>query len=154
MAVMIRCLMLLTMLLHSVFGCTWHHLHVCHTKQLSWEAANEQPLPQSKSHSCACHHQHAPVSTAPEKHFDECSPVDADSIPCGHSSSCDHSVCHFITSGLVSELSQCDVQFGIVPEPAESLIVGTARREAACPELHFSGGAAQRLCALHQVWRI
>lgn len=154
-AALIRCLMLLTMLLHSVFGCTWHHFHVCHSGHPSVGLAAEPQVPIANSHSCACHHKHQSAPSGSEKPIPNCDPISSDSVPCGHSSGCDHSVCSFTASVPGNELSRWDVlQVCIVAEPAQAPISGACQRECLLPDSKCVALSAPEFCARLQVWQI
>ncbi len=147
---LIRCLMLLTMLLHSVFGCTWHHFHMCHAARTSPTETSTQ----SKSHSCSRHHRHHSKRSVSENSSPNGIPAEPVSAPCDPTSGCDHSVCSFIVSGINSELFQWDVQLCIATEFVDVPASGACQRESTAPGWQSDGWCAAEFCAHLQVWQI
>jgi hypothetical protein len=147
---LIRYLMLLTMLLHSVFGCTWHHFHMCHAARTS----PTETLTQSKSHSCSCHHRHHSKRSVSEDSRPNGIPAEPVSAPCDPKSGCDHSVCSFIVSGINSELFQWDVELCIATEFIDVPASGACQRESTAPGWHSDGWCAAEFCAHLQVWQL
>ena len=154
MSTLIRCLMLLTMLLHSVFGCTWHHFHMCQAARAASQTGTKTPSLQSKSHSCSCDHWHHSTRSASENSSRNGIPAEPASAPCDPTSGCDHSVCSFILSGLDSQLLQWDVQLCSASEFLHVPSCGAYRRESTVPQSHSDSWGAPEFCAHLQVWQI
>lgn len=80
--------------------------------------------------------------------------------PCGHSSGCDHSMCSFIASGLLSELSQNELSHGeldhvgVIPELAHAAVCRLNHRESMMSVLHSVSDGVPEFCARLQVWQI
>lgn len=159
MAILIRCLMLLTMLLHSVFGCGWHQIHECGKGCVSvGSACGDHKLPchhrrQHSTSKCGAHakvaHKHAVNHKEPENHANPMSPVHQDR----HTSGCDHSVCSFVAPPSVAvpfpivEMACCHSQATENAVPRAGDVTKAAELQA----IHASSAPA--ICAQLQVWR-
>jgi hypothetical protein len=140
--------MLLTMLLHSVFGCGWHHLHACESGCISVGTTCHPPAVADKQTSnSSCRSQH-PKGCCHHPAEEPSAPVHDEH----HTSDCDHSVCSFVFSQSMVFSSFQMVSF----VPAWMSPLGTsAQRDqhlTATSQLVRTHSASQ-LCAQLQVWR-
>ncbi len=139
MAVFFRCLTLLTMLLHSVYGCGWHHIHGCMSHCV--ETSETQ-------HSTHCGHSHAPGHLH-HRSSDSESPVSHDK----HSSECDHTECRFVATNAVAIVAPSEFGFWIVAPQADANAGSVVKADyCLCPSLS-SDTCAPTFCARIQVWR-
>jgi hypothetical protein len=138
-AVFIRCLTLLTMLLHSVYGCGWHHIHGC----MSHCAKNSEV-----AHLNHFGHTHA------HSHFhDESSGSDCPASHDQHSSECDHTECSFVATAAVSLEAQPEYSFRISGPQANAALSSLVNTEVCVRPIHSCDTHAPAFCARIQVWR-
>ena len=138
-AVFIRCLTLLTMLLHSVYGCGWHHIHGCMSHCVENSDAR---------HSPHCGHSHAPGHS----HHHSSDP-DSPSSHDQHSSECDHTECHFVATNAVALIAPPEHSFWIVIPQTVAGLSSSVKADVCFRPLLCSDTHAPAFCARIQVWR-
>lgn len=168
-AVLFRILMLLTMLVHSVFGCIWHHTHgdaglpaglACRQAgSVNHTVSGVRSFEKTCSKACSSHvsnsdrHDHSSLDPERSGRRPE--------IPCSpHGPGCNHSPCEFLISRPVhinrTQLSGDNAKlliddsvfsFGTLHGPENRI---TLIRQISPPHLSRS---APETCARLQVWR-
>jgi hypothetical protein len=139
-SVFLRCLTLLTMLLHSVYGCGWHHIHGCMSHCAENSDAHSHHFGHTHAHGHGHSHHESSDSDSPEPHDQ-------------HSSECDHTECRFVTTNAVALVAPPEHGFWLVlPETGASLSpVGKA--DICFRPILSSDAHAPEFCARIQVWR-
>lgn len=138
-AVFFRCLTLLTMLLHSVYGCGWHHIHGCmsHCSENS-EAAHVNHFGHTHAHGHS--HHESSDSESPASHDQ-------------HSSECDHTECRFVTTNAVALVAPPEHDFWLVLPPTGATLSFVVKAEMGFRPMLSSDAHAPEFCARIQVWR-
>ena len=139
MSVFVRCLTLLTMLLHSVYGCGWHHIHGCMSGCLE-NSENKHPL--------HCVHSHAPGHSHHDAHDSE-TPTSHDQ----HSSECDHTECRFVSTAAAAIVAPPECVLWIVAPEADSRAQSLVKLDSGLRPTLSSDTHAPEFCARIQVWR-
>lgn len=138
-AVFLRCLTLLTMLLHSVYGCGWHHIHGCMSHCVE-RSENKQPT--------HCGHSHAPGHS----HHDE-SDSETPTSHDQHSSECDHTECRFVSTAAAAIVAPPECVLWIIAPKADAGASSLVKSDSVLHPTLSSDTHAPEFCARIQVWR-
>ena len=139
MSVFFRCLTLLTMLLHSVYGCGWHHIHGC----MSHCAENSEA-----THSNHFGHTHAHSHSHDESSGSDCpAPYDQ------HSSECDHTECRFVSTAAAAIVAPPECVLWIVAPEADAHANSLVKLDSGLRPTLSAYTHAPEFCARIQVWR-
>ena len=152
-------LVLAVMLIHSVFGCCWHHAHSCacdHETQVSARmdsaalphrgGCTHRETPHQVRHSCAHHHTPPAITGQP--------PADQDQEPVPHRHQCEHGPCTFVVDSGRIAIPDLDlvlpfvVDFEFLMRPTAPQVIHEYR------ENHTFPRTAALRCAVLQVWQI
>ena len=138
-AMFLRCLTLLTMLLHSIYGCGWHHIHGCmsHCSEHS-EAAHLNHFGHTHAHSHSHHESSRSGCPAPDDQ---------------HSSECDHTECSFVATNSVVLVAPPEHGFRVVLPPTDACLNSQVRANVCFRPLLSCDTHAPAFCARIQVWR-
>ena len=153
MTILIRCLMLLTMLLHSVFGCGWHQIHACaHGTTTVGSTCQHQ---HGETADCRKEHQHGKSHRHSEGSQNE--PPAKSDVPehqHRHSSDCDHSICCFVAPGsAVVPPSMPGIEQWLIPQ-MNSVLSCAALKTLSDTQPSLSAPLfARTMRAKLQVWR-
>lgn len=156
-------LVLAVMLVHSVFGCCWHHTHTCacaHETQVCSgsdhgtaaqtypDGCSHQEMNRRVAHRCTHHHDHA--SHTPH----EQSPTGNDQEPGPHRHQCEHGNCTFVVESGRIALSDLDLIQAFVVD--YDCLLRPMDTQAFHENLEFSTlpRTAALRCAVLQVWQI
>lgn len=126
------------MLLHSVYGCGWHHIHGC----MSHCVDNSDNQHKHCGHSHAPRHSHCGSS-------DSETPAPHDQ----HSSECDHTECHFVTTNAVALVAPPEHGFWIVLPQTDASVSSVVKVDSCFHPTLSSDAHAPEFCARIQVWR-
>lgn len=154
-------LLLAVMLIHSVFGCCWHHAHSCacdHETQASTRTNSpashnhrgcvHREVSHTVRHSCAHHHHHTHSVVTGQPLADQ------DQEPVPHRHQCDHGTCTFVVDSGRIAIPDLDlvqpfiVDFECLMRPTAPQAIHEYR------ETHTFPGTAALRCAVLQVWLI
>lgn len=138
-AMFFRCLTLLTMLLHSVYGCGWHHIHGCmsHCVENS-EAAHLNHFGHAHAHG----HSHHDSSGS------DC-PASNDQ----HSSECNHTECSFVATNSVALVAPPEHGFWIILPQTHANLSSLVKADVCFRPILSCDTHAPAFCARIQVWR-
>lgn len=139
MAVVFRCLTLLTMLLHSVYGCGWHHIHGCmsHCVETS-----------KSGHTVHCGHSHAPGHA-----HNDASDSETPTSPNQHSSECDHTECRFVATTAAAIVAPPECVLWIVAPEVDASTKALVKIDSGLRPPPSADTHAPKFCARIQVWR-
>jgi len=146
--------MLLTMLLHSIFGCGWHHAHDCFCANVTAGSSCSGHPPDASDFAPHRHAQEPQDRLCRHSHCHHDSEESSSQHHSPHSSDCDHSVCSFLSVRTVS----LHCQLLSVPLVTAFLDFdkadASALSAAAVEESAEKNLCAPAFCAQLQVWRI
>lgn len=154
----VHLLTLFSILLHSLFGCCWHHSHVCACETHAVSARSTSPVDAS-SCPCGCDASafasgDADIPRAMEALRESlCDPQSSDDSPC-EPRHCDHDRCVYVNATVTMPTVVATYGWclpALVSDPPESRMPWSAFNDPS-PAGQKPGGASLR--AFLQIWRI
>ena len=144
-------LMIVTMVLHGILGCCWHHGHAAACASEARRVASPQAVP---AETACCHHHGHDHSLSPDSPGSS-GPDQQPGDPVDHEHECSDGACVYVGSKAPELSSPIPFQAFLGAEVG-LLLKGPARnsvdRPVGTPPPHFRSSLAS--CALLQVWRL